>query len=89
MGKQTDNARPREEAELVKAAFPLCSKGGARGHYILLDVRESVLDERKDDVVGLWTQTLLARDELDGWSGLRPYVAEVPAGSFAPETVPR
>ena len=64
------------------SAVPLCSKGGARGHYILLDDREDELEERKLDVVGLWTQTLLARDELDGWSGLRPYVADVPAGSF-------
>ena len=36
-------------------------------------VCEEVHEERKHDVVGLWTQTLLARDELDGWSGLRPY----------------
>ena len=52
-------------------------------------MREGVLYERKLDEEGLWTQTLLARDELDGWSGLRPYVADVSAGSFAPETVPR
>ena len=44
---------------------------GARGVYISPGVREGVLDESKDDEVGLWTQTLLARDELDGWSGLR------------------
>ena len=44
---------------------------GARGLFILLDDREDVLDERKQEV-GLWTQTLLARDVLDGWSGLRP-----------------
>ena len=52
---------------------PLCSTRGARGLYAVQGVREDVLHERKDDVVGLWTQTLLARDELDGWSGLRPY----------------
>ena len=28
--------------------------------------------------VGLWTQTLLARDELDGWPGLRPYAVCLP-----------
>ena len=50
----------------------LCSTRGARGLYVVLGVREDVLDERKDDVVGLWTQTLLARDKLDGWPGLRP-----------------
>ena len=38
----------------------------------LLGVHEGVLDERKDEGVGQWTQTLLARDVLDGWSGLRP-----------------
>ena len=38
---------------------------------MLQGVREGVLDERKDDVAGLWTQTLLATDELDGWPGLR------------------
>ena len=52
---------------------PLCSTKGARGLYILQRVREGVLDERKDDEIGHWTQTLLARDVLDGWSGLRPY----------------
>ena len=46
---------------------------GTRGLFILLDDREDVLDERKHEEVGLWTQTLLARDVLDGWSGLRPY----------------
>ena len=45
---------------------------GARGLFILQGVREGVLEERKHEEVGLWTQTLLARDELDGWSGLRP-----------------
>ena len=49
-------------------AVLLCSKGGARGHYILLDDREDELEERKLDGKGLWTQALLARDELDGWS---------------------
>ena len=42
------------------------------GLFILQGVREGVLGERKLEEVGLWTQTLLARDELDGWSGLRP-----------------
>ena len=32
----------------------------------------------------MWTQTLLARDELDGWPGLRPHVDIVLAGSVAP-----
>ena len=32
---------------------------------------------------------LLARDELDGWPGLRPYVGDVLAKCFAPATVPR
>ena len=36
-------------------------------------MHEGVLDERKDGEEGLWTQTLLVRDVLDGWSGLRPY----------------
>ena len=44
---------------------PLCPAMGARGLFILQGVREVVLGERKDEV-GLWTQTLLARDELDG-----------------------
>ena len=46
---------------------------GARGVYVLPGVREEVHEERKHGVVGLWTQTLLARVELNGWSGLRPY----------------
>ena len=46
---------------------------GATGVYVLPGVREEVNEERKHDVVGLWTQTLLARDELDGWPGLCPY----------------
>ena len=62
-------------------AVSLCFKGGAKGHYILQGVREGVLEERKLDVEGLWTQTLLARDELDGWSGLRPYVDDVRSGN--------
>ena len=60
---------------------------GARGVYVLPGVREEVHEERKHDVVGLWTQTLLARVELNGWSGLRPYVDVVLAGSVAPVTV--
>ena len=43
---------------------------GAKGVCILSGVREEVLAERKDDVVGLWTQTRLARAELNGWSGV-------------------
>ena len=91
-GKLKDYNRLSDGAEPVRTTVlpsPLCPTGGARCHYVLQGVREGVLDERKLDVEGLWTQTLLARDELDGWSGLRPYVDEVPAGSFAPETVPR
>ena len=57
---------------MTPSPCPLCSRG-ARGLYVLQGVREGVLDERKLDVVVLWTQTLLARDELHGWSGLRPY----------------
>ena len=45
---------------------------GARGLSILLDDREDVLDESKHEEVVLWTQTRLARAELNGWSGLRP-----------------
>ena len=51
---------------------PLCPTMGARGVYVLPGVREEVHEKRKHDVVGLWTQTLLARAELHGWSGLRP-----------------
>ena len=36
-------------------------------------MREGVHNDGKVEEVGLWTQTLLARDELDGWSDLRPY----------------
>ena len=45
---------------------------GARGLCMLQGIREGVLQERILEEVELWTQTLLARDELDGWSGLRP-----------------
>ena len=45
---------------------------GARSVYVLPGVREEVHKERKLDVAGLWTQTLLARAELHGWPGLRP-----------------
>ena len=52
---------------------------GAKGLIILLEVTEDVLEGRNHEGLGLWTQTLLARDELDGWPGLRPY-----AVMFAP-----
>ena len=52
---------------------PLCPAMGTRGLFILQGVRGGVLEERKLVEVGLWTQTLLARDVLDGWSDLRPY----------------
>ena len=60
---------------------PLCPTRGARGHYVLQGVREGVHDDRKPGVEGLWTQTLLTRDELDGWPGLRPYVDDVRSGN--------
>ena len=51
---------------------PLCSTRGARGHFVVQVVHEGVLEEEVEEEVGLWTQDLLARDELDGWPGLRP-----------------
>ena len=45
---------------------------GTRGLLILLDGREDALEEGIDEEIELLTQTLLARDELDGWPGLRP-----------------
>ena len=48
-----------------------------RGVYVLPGVREEVHEERKLDVVGLRTQTLLARAELHGWPGLRPWREDV------------
>ena len=60
----------------------------SQGHYVLQGEREGVLGGRKDEEVGLWTQTLLARDGLDGWPGLRPYVDDVLAGSVAPAAQP-
>ena len=45
----------------------------ARGLFVHQGVREGVLEESAVEEVELWTQTLLVRDELDGWSGLRPY----------------
>ena len=40
-------------------AISLCSTRGARDDYILQGVCEGVLDERKDEEVEQWTQTLL------------------------------
>ena len=62
-----------QDDEISPWPSPLCPAMGARGLFILLDDREDVPEERKHKEVGLWTQTLLARDVLDGWSGLRPY----------------
>ena len=42
----------------------------AKGVYMLSGVREVVLDERKDEEEGLWTQTLLARDDDVTGTGL-------------------
>ena len=66
---------PAEEqcGETSTSPCPLCSTMGARGVSVLQGVREGVLEASIDEEVGLWTQTLLARDELDGWSGLRPF----------------
>ena len=61
-----------QDDEISPWPSPLCPTMGARGLFILLDDREDVLEERNHEEVGLWTQTLLARDVLDGWSGLRP-----------------
>ena len=75
-GKLKDYNRLSDGAEPVRTTVlpsPLCPTRGARGHYVLQGVREGVLYERKLVVEGLWTQTLLARDVLDGWSGLRPW----------------
>ena len=58
--------------ETATSPSPLCPATGTRGLFILQGVREGVLEERKLEEVGLWTQILLARDELNGWSGLRP-----------------
>ena len=66
-------AAERHSGEASSPPFPLCPAMGARGLFMLQGDREDVLEERIHEDVGLWTQTLLARDVLDGWSGLRPY----------------
>ena len=91
-GKLKDYNRLSDGAEPVRTTVlpsPLCPTRVARGHDVLQGVREGVLDERKPGVEGLWTQTCLARDVLDGWSCLRPFVDDVPARSDDPVTVPR
>ena len=50
----------------------LSRRNGSQGSSIIQGIREGVLEERILEEVELWTQTLLARDELNGWSGLRP-----------------
>ena len=68
--------RPLVESQTGNTATspsPLCAAMGARGLCILQGIREGVLEERILEEVEFWTQTLLARDELDGWSDLRPY----------------
>ena len=42
------------------------------GLFVFQGVHEGLLEEEVEEEVGLWTQALLARDELDGWPGLRP-----------------
>ena len=67
--------RPLVESQTgntVTSPSLLCPAMGARGLCILQGIREGVLEERILEEVELWTQTLLARDELDGWSCLRP-----------------
>ena len=61
-----------QDDEISPWPSPLCPTLGARGLFILLEVSEDVLEERIHEDKELWTQTLLARDVLDGWSGLRP-----------------
>ena len=67
----------------------LCPTMGARGLSVLLVDLVDVLAERTGEEEGLWTQTRLAKVELDGWSGLRPYIDEVLVGSGVPGTVHR
>ena len=59
----------RQCGETSTSPSPLCPTTGAKSFFILPGVREGVLEESEDEEVGLWTQTLLARDVLDGLVG--------------------
>ena len=73
MGEGPDVPPIQEKERHARSTPPRVLSRKEKGqHLMYCTAGEDVLEERKDEIVGLWTQTLLARDVLDGWSGLRP-----------------